>query len=74
MVDEKQLLGGLASCVKPILGIDSELLKEKIEQLKQGDGECWAIGETIERIKILRGALNDPSILEELAEKWEKGL
>lgn len=73
MVDEGQLLGALSSCVTLTKQFKRDTIDEKIRELKQGDGESWAIGETIERIMILRGMLDDPSILEELAKKWESG-
>lgn len=38
-------------------GSDSQL-REVITELKQGDGEHWAAGETIERILILLNALD----------------
>ena len=35
---------------EPLKTQDKEMIKKKIETLKQSDGEGWAIGEVIERL------------------------
>ncbi len=35
---------------EPVLNQDRAMIEAKIKQLKQSDGEGWAIGESIQRI------------------------
>ena len=39
----------LLEIVGPLWTQDTAMIREKIEQLKQGDGESWACGEIVER-------------------------
>jgi len=57
-MDDRRVLKALLSCIEPIKLGNRTLLDEKIKVLKQGDGESWAIGETIQRIIYLKGNLN----------------
>ena len=49
--DELQLTSNRLDYIRElVLQQDKEVMQTKIKQLKQSDGEGWAIGETIERI------------------------
>jgi hypothetical protein len=75
MADERQLLKALISCVEPIPIQDRKILKSKIEELKRGDDAEWAIGETIERIKIFYGCLDENDLIQvkELLKEYYTG-
>lgn len=45
----EQQLKGLRAIIEPIVQHDRPLLRKKAAQLKQSDGEGWAIGEMLER-------------------------
>jgi hypothetical protein len=40
----------LLEVVDPLWTQDTTMIRKKIEQLKQGDGESWACGEIVERV------------------------
>jgi hypothetical protein len=46
---QEQELKGLRAIVEVIRNHDRPTLRQKAEQLKQTDGEGWAIGEMLER-------------------------
>lgn len=69
------ILGALASCIEPMQSHDVQLkIREVTKQLKQKDGESWAIGESVERIGNLLMSLSEDERKEisSLAEHWHK--
>lgn len=66
------LLGVLCNVASALEGTDREIARQKIKELKQSDGEGWAIGETIERLLNLLGNLSkeERKEVEELSKKY----
>ena len=52
---KRNQLAKYESVLEPLELQDAEQLRIKVEQLKQRDGESWAIGEVIERALTLMG-------------------
>lgn len=76
MAVERQLLKALISCVELVNQHDRTYLELKIKELKQTDGESWAIGETIQRILHFYGNLNEEDLIqvnELLKEYYQSG-
>ena len=56
-MDNQVMLSRYQQVFDPIKDHQRTTLREKAEQLKQSDGEDWAIGEMLERACILLDAL-----------------
>jgi len=54
---KEEVCKGYKAVLVPLLKQDRSLLRKKANQLKQTDGEGWAIGEAIERACILLDVL-----------------
>ena len=54
----QEVCRGYKEVVAPLLTHERRILREKATQLKQTDGEGWAIGEMVERACILLDALD----------------
>ena len=57
MAKDEMVLVGLWQVVEPVRSHDRPTLRRKAEELKQSDGEGWAIGEMLERACMLLDAM-----------------
>jgi len=67
----KEVCKGYKEVLDPLLSQNRSSLRKKATQLKQMDGEGWAIGETVERACILLDALDISNVKREEEGEYE---